>query len=69
MQHVIDVVGEDFVSVGSDYDGAISPPPEISGASCYPRLVQHMLNRGWSTERVIKVLGGNFLRVFGQLRP
>ena len=24
MQHVIDVAGEDFVSIGSDYDGAIT---------------------------------------------
>lgn len=69
MQHIIDLVGEDFVSIGSDYDGAISPPPELASASSYPRLVQHMLNRGWSPERVTKVIGGNFLRVFGQLRP
>ena len=68
MQHIIDVVGEDFVSIGSDYDGAITPPRELGSASGYPRLVQHMLNRGWSVERIAKALGGNFLRVFGQLR-
>jgi len=69
MQHVIDVVGEDFVSIGSDFDGMITPPAEMANASCYPRLVQHMLNRGWSSTRVSKVLGDNFLRVFGRLRP
>lgn len=69
MQYIIDLVGEDFVSIGSDYDGMISPPPELASASSYPRLVQHMLNRGWSAERVSKVLGGNFLRAFGRLRP
>ena len=69
LQHIIDVVGEDFASIGSDYDGAISPPPALASASTYPRLVQHMLDRGWSEERIRKVLGDNFLRVFGMLRP
>ena len=69
MQHVIDVAGEDFVAVGSDYDGAISPPRDLWGGECYPRLVQHMLDRGWSEVRIEKVLGGNFLRAFGMIRP
>ncbi len=69
MQHVIDLVGEDYVSIGSDFDGMISPPAEIASAATYPRLVQHMLDRKWSTERIVKVLGENFLRSFGQLRP
>jgi membrane dipeptidase len=69
MQHVIDVVGEDFVSVGSDYDGAIVPPLELrSGGDTYPILVQRMLDRGWSEERIRKVLGGNFLRALKLLR-
>lgn len=69
MQHIIDVAGDDFVSVGSDYDGAIIPPRDLRGGETYPRLVQHMLNRGWDAERVQKVLGGNFLRAFRMLRP
>jgi membrane dipeptidase len=69
MQHIIDVVGEDFVAVGSDYDGAINPPHDLWGGETYPRLVQHMLDRGWSPGRVQKVLGGNFLRAWERLRP
>ncbi|MCU0693603.1 MAG: dipeptidase, partial [Polyangiaceae bacterium] len=69
MQHVIDVVGDDFVSIGSDYDGMISPPRDMADATCYPRLVQYMLDRGWSEARIRKVLGENFLRVFEALRP
>ncbi len=69
MQHVIDTVGEDFVSIGSDYDGAITPPQELRSATSYPRLVQHMLACGWSSDRIRKVLGGNFLRAFALLRP
>ena len=69
MQHVVDVVGEDFVSIGSDYDGMIVPPPELRNGAHYPRLVQRMLDRGWSHDRVIKILGTNFLRVLEAIRP
>ncbi|MEQ8274129.1 MAG: membrane dipeptidase [Deltaproteobacteria bacterium] len=69
MQHVIDVVGEDFVSIGSDYDGAIIPPKELRSGDSYPRLVQAMLDRKWSEPRIRKVLGENFLRAFALLRP
>jgi membrane dipeptidase len=69
MQHVIDVAGEDFVSIGSDYDGMIVPPPDLRCGSHYPRLVQKMLDRRWSDTRIRKVLGGNFLRVFEAVRP
>lgn len=67
--HVVRVVGDDCVSLGSDYDGAISPPPDVPGVDHYPRVVQHLLDRGFAPERLRKVLGGNFLRVLGQLRP
>jgi membrane dipeptidase len=69
MRHIIDVAGEDFVSIGSDYDGMITPPPGLRSGDSYPRLVQYMLDRGWTDVRIRKILGGNFLRAFGMLRP
>ncbi|OQB17443.1 MAG: Membrane dipeptidase (Peptidase family M19) [Deltaproteobacteria bacterium ADurb.Bin207] len=69
MQHVIDTVGEDHVSIGSDFDGAIIPSKDLASAGAYPRLVQSMLDRGWETARIEKVLGANFLRVFKMMRP
>jgi membrane dipeptidase len=65
---VIEVVGEDFVSLGSDYDGAIVPPSDLPTVLELPRLVQEMLNRGWSDTRIRKVLGGNFLRAVALMR-
>jgi membrane dipeptidase len=69
LEHVIDVVGEDFAAIGSDYDGAITPPRDLRSGESYPLLVAEMLSRGWSTGRIEKVLGGNFLRAFRELRP
>jgi len=68
LAHVVDTVGEDHASLGSDWDGAIVPPDDFKTCLDLPRVVQHMLDRGWSEERIRKILGGNFLRVLGDLR-
>lgn len=69
MEHVIEVTSEDHVAIGSDYDGAITPPADLRSGNSYPRLVQEMLRRKWSSTRIEKILGGNFLRALEQLRP
>jgi membrane dipeptidase len=61
-------VGEDHASIGSDYDGAITPPKDLPGIWALPRLVQRMLDRGWSDARIRKILGGNALRAIEALR-
>lgn len=68
MQHVIDLVGDDHVSLGSDWDGAIITPRDMPTCLELPRLVQRMLERDFGPERIRKILGGNFLRVLRQLR-
>jgi membrane dipeptidase len=67
-EHVIQTVGDDHVSLGSDFDGAITPPADLRSCLELPRLTEHMLARGWSSERIQKVLGKNFLRVVRALR-
>ncbi len=69
MEHVERVAGAAAVAIGSDLDGAIIPPADLWGGECYPRLVQHMLDRGWREERIRGALGDNFLRSFAELRP
>lgn len=70
LEHVIRVGGEDAAALGSDYDGFIVPPPELrDGFLAYYRLVQHMLDAGWTEARIRKVLGLSFLESFRRLRP
>ena len=69
MEHVIKTVGEDFVSLGSDYDGLIALPKGLPDITHQPRLVALMLARGWSDTRIQKILGLNFLRVLATVRP
>ncbi len=69
LAHVIDLVGEDYAAIGTDYDGAIVPPHDLACVTHHPMLIQDMLDRGWSAERIQKILGLNYLRVASILRP
>jgi membrane dipeptidase len=68
LAHIVETVGDDHASLGSDWDGAINPPRDLRTPLELPRLVEHMLRRRWSAERIRKILGGNFLRVVEALR-
>lgn len=69
LEHVVSVGGEDAAAIGSDWDGMIVTPRDMPTASEFPVLVQRMLARGWSEERVRKVVGANYLRVVEAVRP
>lgn len=66
--HAVDVAGEDHVSLGSDWDGSIVTPRDMQSCLELPRLTHAMLQRGWSEQRIRKILGANFLRVVASLR-
>ena len=68
LAHIVDTVGEDHASLGSDFDGAITPPRELRSCLELPKLVQRMLDRGWQPDRVRKVLALNALRAIELLR-
>lgn len=69
LEHGIDVAGEDHLALGSDWDGAICTPRDMRTCTELPRLVDIMLRRKWRERTVRKVLGENFLRVLGEVRP
>jgi membrane dipeptidase len=66
--HVVRTVGEDHVSLGSDWDGAIVTPRDMPTCLELPRLVDALLRRGMTPCATRKLLGTNFLRVLGLLR-
>jgi len=67
VERAIELVGEDHVSLGSDFDGGPTPPRGMRDIRDLPMLTEAMLQRGWSEERIKKFLGGNLLRVFRQI--
>ncbi len=64
IDHVVKLVGVEYVGLGSDYDGAGSYPVGLENVSGFPLITYHLLKRGYSEEDIKKILGGNFLRVF-----
>jgi membrane dipeptidase len=67
IEHIIKVAGIDHVGLGSDFDGINAVPRQLEDVSCYPLITQELLNRGYKKEQILKVLGGNLLRVFREV--
>ena len=67
IKHVIDVVGEEHVGLGSDLDGFILPPTDMPDVSYMPWLTQLMLDADFSEAQIRKCLGANMLRVFEEV--
>ena len=67
IDHIRDLVGVDYIGIGADFDGGITPPSGLEDVTKYPELTARLLRNGYSKEDVIKILGGNFLRVYKQV--
>lgn len=68
VDHMVGVAGIDHVGLGSDFDGfGGAPPTGLEDVSCVPNLTAGLQERGYSDEEVLKILGGNWLRVLRQV--
>jgi membrane dipeptidase len=63
IDHVVKVAGIDHVGIGSDFDGITTVPKGLEDVSKMPYLTAALLRRGYKQDDVLKVLGGNHLRV------
>ena len=63
IDHAVQVAGADHVGLGSDFDGVDFIPRGMEDASKLPDLVRELARRGYSEEDLVKILGGNLLRV------
>ncbi|MFZ0416821.1 MAG: dipeptidase [Candidatus Sulfotelmatobacter sp.] len=68
IDHIAKVAGVDHVGLGSDFDGVSGATPQgMDSAADLPKITQALLDRGYSVDDIKKILGGNLLRVFGQV--
>ncbi len=63
----VNLVGEDHMAIGSDFDGGPELPREIKDISDFPQITIAMQKLGYSDERIKKILGLNWLRVIRQV--
>jgi membrane dipeptidase len=66
IDHVKNLVGVDYVGIGSDFDGAYMPLG-LEGAEQLPNLTAELLRRGYTEAELVKILGENTLRVMEQV--
>ncbi|MBC7507419.1 MAG: membrane dipeptidase [Ferruginibacter sp.] len=64
LDYIVKLIGVDHVGLGSDFDGMEAPPLELNGVEDFPLVTKALLERGYSNNDIIKILGGNFIRVF-----
>jgi membrane dipeptidase len=63
--HVVRLVGIDYVGLGSDYDGVgDSLPTGLKDVSMFPNLFAELLRRGYSKEDLEKICYKNIFRVW-----
>lgn len=68
IEHVIRLVGVDYVGFGSDFDGVGDTlPTGLKDVSMYPNLIAELLARGISESDIEKICGGNVLRVMEEV--
>lgn len=62
LDHMLGILGEDSVALGSDFDGAVVPAA-IGDASGLPHLLDAMSDHGYSDSLIEKIRMENWLRV------
>ena len=63
IDRIVGLVGPDHVGLGSDFDGG-GRLPELDDTSMVPNMTRELVKRDYSDEDILKILGGNHLRVF-----
>jgi membrane dipeptidase len=68
IDHVVKLVGVDYVGFGSDFDGVGgSLPVDVRDVSQFPNIIYELLQRGYSDADIRKICGENLLRVWSEV--
>ncbi|MFI5133905.1 MAG: dipeptidase [Chitinophagales bacterium] len=63
IDYIVKLVGDNYVGIGSDFDGVSSLPIGMDDVTTYPKITEELKRRGYSNKSIKKILGGNVLRV------
>jgi membrane dipeptidase len=67
IDHIVNLVGANYVGLGSDFDGVHGLPDGLTDCSMVPNITKELVARNYTTEDIEKILGGNFMRIFRQV--
>ena len=68
LDYIVNLVGVDYVGLGSDFDGISAAPLGLDGVEDFPLITKALKERGYNNKDIKKILGGNFLRVFKEVQ-
>ena len=60
IRYTSDKVGVEHVGLGSDFDGSIHAPFDVTGLA---QLTEGLLNAGFNQQEIAAIMGGNVLRL------
>ena len=66
MRHAANVMGVEHIALGSDFDGAVAVPFDVTGL---PLLMQALRAERFSDEEIRAIARGNALRLLSQILP
>ncbi len=67
MEYIINLIGIDYVGVGSDYDGLDCLPKGWNDCRDHFKIAERLESRGYKQEEIEKVMGKNILRVLEEI--
>ena len=67
IDHIAKVAGVDSVGLGSDFDGIPDTPSGMEHIGKIPSIRAELKHRGYSDADIRKIMGENFMRVFGEV--
>lgn len=65
LDHLLGILGEDGVALGSDFDGALMPR-DLPDVSALPRLADAMAAHGYGDTLIRKIASGNWTSLLGR---
>jgi membrane dipeptidase len=63
IDYIVNLVGVDYVGLGSDFDGINLTPQQLDDVTTYPVITKALIEKRYDVKDINKILGTNFIRV------
>ena len=67
IDHILELVGDDYLAFGSDFDGTDNLLSGISDVTIYPKIIAELEKRNYKKSTIQKLCWGNCLRILQQI--
>lgn len=67
IDHICELVGPEYVSLGSDFDGFIVPPIGMRDTRDVIKITNDVVRRGYPKDAIEKILGRNVLNLYERI--